>query len=293
MISNKTITFLFCILFCLCSQIAVSNDDWISTYDLYDTNPHIKHMVTKEYGNLKFTVNSSMSIADRESAIAVTKEYIKQCLALINESEFEDSIHIALADNRSDMKNITGTEEFAGQAFHKEAGFIPEYTVACIYKNKYTPLKHELMHVVSFIKWGYNISMIYPQHVLYPQWLVEGLATFADPNPWSCDGHTLEERYVYFLQTDKLLEESDLISFPDNLVEKTIAYNQSAYIVGYLYNNYGVEKLKTLWQSGTEQFEKIYGLSFEQITTNISDELNKKYPVPIQFDWETFCKGCI
>ena len=283
MISNKIITFLFYILFLfLQPSCCIKHDDWVSTYDLYDKflpndpNPLLKKMVTKKDGNLKFTVNSSMSIADRENAIATTKEYIKQCLALINEPEFEDSIHITLVNDISDIRNLTGREDISGEVVSDIDGGL---MVVCIYGVKHNPLKHELMHVVSFIKWG-----IYS----YPQWLNEGLATFSDPDSWSCDGHTLEERYVYFLQTDKLLEESDLISFPDNLVEKTIAYNQSAYIVGYLYNNYGVEKLKTLWQSGTEQFEKIYGLSFEQITTNISDELNKKYPVPIQFDLGNF-----
>jgi len=297
MISNKIITFLFYILFCLCSQVAISNGKWVSTYDLYDTYPHLekmihlnhlKKMVTKEYGSLKFTVDSTMSIVDREKAVAITKEYIKQCLALINEPEFEDSIHVVLVNDRSDMENL-GIEDIAGLAICKEEWIIPKNIVVCVYGNKYTPLKHELMHIVHSTTWGYNIN------AMYPQWLTEGLATFADPNPGSCDGHTLEERYVYFLQTGKLLEEADLRQFTYNLVKSRIriGYHQSAYIVGYLYNNYGVEKLKALWQNGTEQFEKIYGLSLEQIIININDELNKKHLVPIEFDWETFCKGCI
>ena len=66
-----------------------------------------------------------------------------------------------------------------------------------------------------------------------------------------------------------------------------------AYIVGYLIDNYGMEKFKALWKEGMEDFEKIYAISLENCLQKINDKLYKKYPDPIDFNWEEFTKDCI
>jgi hypothetical protein len=42
-----------------------------------------------------------------------------------------------------------------------------------------------------------------------------------------------------------------------------IAYHQSAYMVQYLLEKYGVEKFKQLWQNGYNDFKNIYLISPE------------------------------
>ena len=70
-----------------------------------------------------------------------------------------------------------------------------------------------------------------------------------------------------------------------------IAYIQSAGIVKYLYENYGVEKIKLLWTAGFENFNSIYGFPISQLET---DWLNfiKTVPVPKDFDINKLKEGC-
>ena len=67
-----------------------------------------------------------------------------------------------------------------------------------------------------------------------------------------------------------------------------IAYHQSAYIVQYLIETYGVQKFGLLYQSGIDSFQKIYGIQFKQILLDIKNKLDKKYTVASDIDWNTF-----
>lgn len=259
-------------------------DDWLPAFKPFlHSSPKLDEMVTKDFGNLKLTVDSAMSIAQRNDAIKKAREYITQNLELMNEKEFNDSVHIYLSSDKQKIAELAG-QSCNGLFRIKDEGFT-ENMVFGVYQQSYNPLKHELMHAVSFILWGENTL----------NWLSEGLATYSDPQSCGCDGRTIEERNVFFLQSGKLLGADELIDFPD-MEEKPrihIAYNQSAYIVGVLLQRYGIEKIKALWQSnGMDDFEKIYGISFEKTISDINSELSEKYPEPIEFDWERFQKSC-
>lgn len=261
-------------------------DDWLPAYNPPSlSRPEIDEMVTKDVDNIRFTLNSAISIEERNNIIVKTKEYIAQNLALINESEFDDYFELMLVRNRAEMAKYFGGS-IGGQAVAKSED--NENLIYCIYGDKYSPLKHELMHIVTMCKWGYNAGV-------QPEWLVEGMAVFANPEVYSCDGHTLEERYIYFLQTGKLLSSEALIKFPEwkEVYENKLSYNQSAYIVSVLFKKYGVEKIKELWQNGMKDFERIYGMTFDKMIENINSELNKKYPNPIEFNWKVFKDSCI
>ncbi len=70
-----------------------------------------------------------------------------------------------------------------------------------------------------------------------------------------------------------------------------IAYIQSAGVFKYLYEKYGVEKMKLLWSGGFEKFQSIYGFPVEQLE---KDWLNfiKTIPVPNDFDITLLNEGC-
>lgn len=316
----KTIVFLFSfILTTLCSCSHNSDKDWQPT-----KLPHteLPDYVTRKVDNIKYTVHFSWSISEREQIISDTQKWMNQCLKLINETDSKDSLHIFIARNRNDMKWFVGGG--AGLTRIKDP-ILNEDCIFSIYvKNgKYQPLKHELMHFITFTKWrnGYNV----------PDWLTEGIATYSDPEYYfNCDGLTLEERYAYLLQTGKLLDINGLMTFV--VIGSKAAYNQSAYLVGYLIENFGVDKLKKIWITGaelhkkTEQelykrmknqnidfdsekaatmrrdhytsiyvplFQKIYGASFDAIIEKINSELIKKHPKPIEMDWNEFEKSCV
>jgi hypothetical protein len=71
-----------------------------------------------------------------------------------------------------------------------------------------------------------------------------------------------------------------------------IAYHQSAYIVQYLIEKYGIERLKNLWQSGFQDFERIYDVPYQKIESDIQQELKIRIPVVPNIDWEILKKGC-
>ena len=261
-------------------------DGWFSAFNP-SGNAQLERMLSKDIEGLEFTVDSIMPIQERDSLIIKTKKYITQNLELINEYSFSDSIHIIVVPNRAKMAMLAG--DVAGTVRPKDGVVTTRTIIHAIHSDKQSVLKHELMHVITDLKWGSWPST----------WLDEGLATYANLEPFDCDGHTLEERYAYFLQSGRLVDGKQLLTefydddTPDELAAIRTAYNQSAYIVGYLIENYGVAKLKRLWQNGHNRFEEIYDISFDALIRKINKELNEKYPEPIDFNWEKFSKGCI
>ncbi|MDD3901154.1 MAG: hypothetical protein PHX22_08010 [Dysgonamonadaceae bacterium] len=248
-------------------------------------------MVTKEEGNLKLSFSKTLGQSEQDELIARSKECIERSLEIIQESSFDDSIHLLLVPTRNDMKNIIGGP-IGGANFPKDYAFYPENGrpdnnyIYAVYGGKHNALGHEIMHMVTFLKWG----------LTYCSWLDEGLATYSSPEAENCDGYTFEERYVYFLQNEKLIMPDSTMNFymkEDGLIPNKIFYSQMAYIVGSLIDNYGIGKLKILWKSSMENFEEIYGNSFENCLQKINDKLNKKYPDLIKFNWEAFTENCI
>jgi hypothetical protein len=67
---------------------------------------------------------------------------------------------------------------------------------------------------------------------------------------------------------------------------------QSAGVFKYLYEHYGVARMKQLWVQGFEQFESIYGISLEQFEKEWLAFV-KKTVVPPGIDWDRLTdEGC-
>lgn len=260
-----------------CSNLRVQENEWIpSEY------PELKSKIWKVEGKHKYFVDSAMHISQRNEIIKLTKEYIADNLKLINETSYDDSLYVVIARDRDEMKKYFG-RRYAGVTIMKNSS-VPVNVIYSIYGKGDSPLKHELMHLVSLSKWGETIDNI------RLSWLTEGLAILADPDLDNCEARTFEEKYVCFSQTDRLLGAKELCYPPSEyeMPKIKIAYAQSAYIVEYLIQNYGLDKIKQQWQSKMESFEEIFGLSFDELILTINNELNQKYPDPIDLDWEKF-----
>lgn len=265
-------------------------DDWLPTHNPF-SHPMKEGLLTKDVGEFKFMVSPTISAEDREKAIEDTKMYMSENLALLNETDFAGFLEIILFCSDDEYRYALSDSSFIGTASTEFKNNISYSYVKSVYGNQYNPLKHELMHVVHLSKWGErNYSNGFKM-----EWLLEGLAVYANPEAYSCDGYTLEERYLYYLQTDQLYTEKDLDVFPRKDVSYSgkRAYNQSGYIVQYIIENYEVEKLKQLWQNGMPDFEKIYGITFAQMIDKINTDLKQKYPDKVDFDEERIKKKCI
>lgn len=239
-------------------------------------------IVYKQYENLKFSFYVEVDLAERYTIVERTKCYIKDNLALLNESQLNDSIDIILARNRNDMTLLVGAP-ISGMTYPSTDEYIKQKTIICIGGEK-NPLKHELMHMVSMSKWGVCDDF----HHL--SWLMEGLATYADPEA-ECDNYSFGAKYAYFIQNNKLIDTNSLIYNFDKQHPK-MAYNQSAHIVEYLIRNYGIEKLKQLWISKMNDFSTIYTITFDEMIEQINIESKGKYKDVIELDWGEFEKMC-
>lgn len=273
---NTTLLFIISLLIANCEFLCQDND-WKPS--MYLT---LENKISKIDGKIRYTVDSTMALSDRNELIRKTKRDIVDNLALINESEFNDSLHIVIVRDKDEIKEITGYR-VAGLTIAKDEVF-PENLILSIYGKNPNPLKHELMHIICRRKWG-EASVT---------WLNEGLAILADPSVIDCDNQTFEERYVFFLQNNMLFSSEQLRQSPINyeMPKDKIFYSQSGYIVSYLIDNYGLNKIKELWFSTIDSFHDIFGLSVCELTLKINNELNGKYPNPIEFNREGFNKRC-
>lgn len=279
MIKNILISFTFLL---LGNNILIAqNYDW--TEPPYD---FLEGKVSKLDDNIRYTMDAIISIEERSMAINTIKQYIAQNLSLLRETDFKDSVHIVLAKDRAEMSRYTGGP-ILGVYMSKDQ-HVPENMMFCIYGTQYDALKHELMHMLSISKWG-GIETNNGRAA----WLEEGLAVFANPEAENCDGYTLEERYIYFLENDKLLKFDSLFITVNTIPDLKISYTQAGYLVSYLVNNFGIEKLKTLWLSDVNDFEKIYGIRFEDILLEMHNNLRLKYPLSINIDNEYLYKNCV
>ncbi len=223
--------------------------------------------------NITYYFSSQVDISRRNSAIEECQNSIVENLKLIKETEFTNEMNIEFLESREEMKKYTGMGA-QGMAFPDRNTFFT------LLKDKGSPIKHEMMHMITMYKWGTPPET--------STWMNEGLATYSGG---SCSKYSLSEIYKYFIQSEKLISMDNLAdNFYGN--PEMIAYTQSAFVSKFLIENHGMEKFKLLWKNGFDKMQAIYGFNSEQLETNLAEFVNQKHPRDIEFDWEEYNKGC-
>jgi len=272
---NKFITLiLFGLIIVGCNEVMESN----SNTDNKD-GWKLEKQVTKTVENLRFTFPSEGYAYDnRELFVQESIDAIKENCSILNFKNYKQLIKIRVLDTREELGKHTGMAV---------SGFVNPHTssvylVANIDGDKAVkpPIKHELMHMISMSYWGV------PQKNL--DWIKEGLAAYAENN---CNGYNVEEIYRYLLEKDMLIPLDSLVN---NFYrqEEMVGYHQSAYIVEYLIDTYGLKKFKKLWIQGQPAFEGIYEIPFSKMKLNINEKVLKDYPNTPNIDWKIFKEGC-
>jgi len=228
---------------------------------------------TKTINNITYYFPSEVEISRRNLAIEECQKSIEENLKLIGETEFNNKMDIEFVKSRNEMLKYTGMGA-QGMAFPDRNTFFT------LLKDKDSPIKHEMMHMITMYKWGTPPNS--------STWMNEGLAIYSGGN---CFENSLEEIYKYLVQSNKVISmeklSEDFYENPD-----VIAYTQSAFISKYLIDNYGIFKFSELWKNGYEKLNDIYGFDSKTLENNLKDYINKKYQKDINFDWEKFNKGC-
>ncbi|MBK6355082.1 MAG: hypothetical protein IPF46_17250 [Saprospiraceae bacterium] len=216
-----------------------------------------------------YTANHLMEI-EQELDIAYSK-----ILSVLNIPSYNNGIYLLAVDSKEEMQKVMGYKIKGGAAKGHDLVFF-------VYNQNIRPqFKHEIFHLISYESWGLTNYRL----------LEEGSATYTDN--YCFYDNPMYSINAYYLQQKKLFPLDSLVNNFDNQSKKSdvIAYIQSAGIFKYLYEKYGVEKMKLLWTGGFENFKSIYGLSIEQLET---DWLNfiKTVPIPKDFDINKLKDGC-
>jgi hypothetical protein len=140
-------------------------------------------------------------------------------------------IPVFLVDSRARMKDLTGSESngLAGRA-----------VLAAIYSDTIKAIGgHETCHVLARSLWGNPHGM----------WINEGLAVYADDQWWGLPLHSvargLDDRHQLLRLKDLLPGGWDK-KYPD-----VITYPELGSFVKFVYEKYGREAVKEMWQHGT------------------------------------------
>jgi hypothetical protein len=233
---------------------------------------------TRQVENITFTFPAkSYAYENRDKLIKACLQAIKSNTALIKLDNYTDTINIQFLSSRQEMKTYTGLTVSGIAVLENKTIYM---VVNGDPKEVNPPIKHELMHMISFSNWGYQGND--------SNWLNEGLAALAEND---CNGYDVEQIYRYLLDKNMLISMEKLAADFYKQPEM-IAYHQSAYLVQYLLNTYGVEKLKDLWKHGFTAFEKIYNIPFLQIESDINNKVKQSFPLAPYIDWNIFQRGC-
>lgn len=235
----------------------------------------------KESQVQKSTKNVHFNFPDSGYAFDNKDAFIEKCFVamqsnakLIGLENFNDTIQIRFLASRDDMFWLTRSSA-SGIAY-------PHINTLYVVADgeKSPPIKHELMHLIAMLKWGYPHNS--------STWINEGLATYTENN---CNGYNVAEIYRYFMEKEMLIPvDSLVIDFYGQ--PEMVAYHQSAYVVEHLLCNYKIEQFKELWTKGFDNFQIIYGISFSEMKVELDKAVMKKYSDAPEIDWETFKEGC-
>ncbi|HQW01353.1 MAG TPA: hypothetical protein PLR30_02710 [Saprospiraceae bacterium] len=197
-------------------------------------------------------------------------------LQILNVEKYNRGITLILFESVEEMQAFTGVRAQGGIAYAEfDAGLFP------ITATRRPQFKHEIFHIISLNAWGPSGCRL----------LIEGSAVYAD-NECHIE-NPIPTINAYYLQSNQLQSLDNLVNHFDEIAVQNdvMAYLQSAGVFKYLYEQYGLEKMKLLWTGGFEDFDAIYGFPVEKLEAEWIDFL-KSVPIPHDFDIHKLEEGC-
>ena len=196
---------------------------------------------------------------------------------ILGAGQYHRGINIVLFNSAEELKQSTGIRAQGGVAY-------PDHDIAFFpyHKKRRPQFKHEIFHIISNQLWGNTQSRL----------LNEGSAVYAD-NQCYVD-NPIYAVNAWFMDRNLIVPFKSLVEdFDKKAIENdVIAYIQSAGIFKYLYEKYGLTKMRKLWVEGFEQFETIYGLKLEDLEIEWLNFV-KSIPVPVEIDQKNILQnGC-
>ena len=166
----------------------------------------------------------------------------KELLNILNESSYPDKLNLHFVKDRKTLAQLTNYEA---------NGYTNVYTgdIYFVYKPpRAIPVRHELMHALSWRLWGDAKEF----------WLSEGICIWASRCRYNL--HSIANR----LNTKNALQPFDTLvkNFDFRKLEPQL---QSASMVQYIADKYGLNILKRFWKEGLAASNSIIGISLKEL----------------------------
>jgi hypothetical protein len=142
--------------------------------------------------------------------------------------------------------------------------------------------RHEIAHVLSHNLWGHS------QDSFTTGWMSEALATYAGG---SCSGYSIDEISAYLDGHGELIP-LDSLARQFRSYNDLVAYLQAGSFFGYILDEYGLTRVRALWEQGFERFERVIKKTPAAVDAEWRNHLKVSYPEP-KVDWAPLNKnGC-
>jgi len=191
-------------------------------------------------------------------------------LALLGVSDYAPVLEILVLPDRDHMRRYTG-ETPGGW------GIPAENTVLVVADGATgVPLRHELMHLLSWGLWGEPIG----------SWISEGVAMLPTP---VCAGYTVEELTRAAEAEGRLVPLREL---PRRFSAREAAhYAQAASVVRFVRDRYGIDGVRRLWVHGLKGTDAALGIPVDRLERDWREALARTPAREV--DWSAIRRhGC-
>jgi hypothetical protein len=197
-------------------------------------------------------------------------------LLLLGEKRFTPRIDVFHLKSRDQMKHIT---EYPVRGWTDPAA----RTVLLVRSSAANQgERHEIAHVLSHNLWGHS------QDSFTTGWMSEALATYAGG---PCSGYSIDEISAYLDGHGELIP-LDSLARQFRSYNDLVAYLQAGSFFGYILDEYGLTRVRALWEQGFERFERVIKKTPAAVDAEWRNHLKVLYPEP-KVDWAPLNKnGC-
>jgi hypothetical protein len=140
---------------------------------------------------------------------------------------------------------------------------------------------HEITHVLSLNLWGEPLEPVW--------WIREGLSVYADGR---CRDHAVRALAAEYLRRGELPHARDLIHHFQQVGELP-GYLGSGSFVGFLYETYGRDAVKQVWQKGGDAIEEVLKTRLDVLDARWRESLRGAGESIPPEEWKTVLdRGC-
>lgn len=180
-----------------------------------------------------------------ENIKAVLEEDYLQIIKLLGAKDPSFVTNVFIVDSRTRMKQLCG---------HESNGLSVGNVLLFVYGDSTNALgAHEETHILSRLLWGPPRGA----------WLSEGLAVYSDDKWWGEPLNVVCRRLRSegkFLPLNALFDERQFAGNSD-----AVTYPEAGSLVRFLYQHYGADAVRSIWNSGTSEIPKVLGESIDQL----------------------------